>query len=36
MRLFQGDPVWTAWNRSPEVDKKEARVKYQIFVEANK
>jgi len=28
MRLFQGDPVWTAHNRDPAVDKLSARLKY--------
>lgn len=28
MRFFQGDPVWTPYNRSEEVDKFKERQEY--------
>jgi 1,2-dihydroxy-3-keto-5-methylthiopentene dioxygenase len=28
MRLFQGDPVWTPWNRGEEADSFPARAAY--------
>lgn len=32
MRLFQGDPVWTPWNRGDEADAFPARAVYKAWL----